>query len=158
MGLFGTTKQKHRYKPCGRGKRSGYDNGWNESKPTKPINKMPLYSYTADDGQTIEVQGNMLDRRPETIRRSGKAFHRNPAADHRGHHDTNGAGWPLTSSAVGVHPDQIQEAMASDKRDGVPVRYNRDGDVVFQDKAQRDRWMKAKGYFDRNGCTSPRNL
>jgi hypothetical protein len=118
---------------------------------------MPLYSFTSRDGETIEVEYPLHAKRPDRIRRKGKTFTRNIAADHNGFEDTCGKGWPIHSEALGVHPKQIQEAMAADRRDGVPTDYDRAGRPILRDAAHRRRFLRAKGFFDRSGFDSPRN-
>lgn len=61
------------------------------------------------------------------------------------------SGWPMKSKAAGVHRDQIPEAMASDKKLGVPIRYQSDGQAIFENPGQRYSWMKAHGMHDNNG-------
>lgn len=71
------------------------------------------------------------------------------------------AGWPLYSDAVGVHPDQIPEAMAEARKHGVPTDFTPDGKVVFTSPGHRRDYCKLYGYFDLNGGysdPSPRGI
>lgn len=60
-------------------------------------------------------------------------------------------GWPILSDAMGVHPSQIQEAMAFDARHGVPTEYTPDGRPILLDRWHRKRYAEAHGFYDRNG-------
>lgn len=59
--------------------------------------------------------------------------------------------WPMASEGLAVHPDQIPEAMARDKRHGVPTRYTRDGRPIFTDRGHRRDYLKLEASHDRNG-------
>lgn len=118
---------------------------------------MPVYSYQSGDGDVIE-EAFPLGTQPEAIRRKGKRFKRNPALDHRGFHDTCGAGYPIASEALGVHPIQIPEAVATARKLGVPTDYTKDGRPILRDREHRSRFLKAHGFHDRNDVRSPRNV
>lgn len=60
-------------------------------------------------------------------------------------------GWPMTSYAAGVYPDQINEARATDERLGVPCDFTPDGDRIFTDRAHRRNWLRAHNWVDRSG-------
>lgn len=61
-------------------------------------------------------------------------------------------GWkPLASEALAVHPDQIPEAIEDARRKGVPVEFDAaTGAPVFSCRTQRNAYLKAYGYFDRD--------
>lgn len=61
------------------------------------------------------------------------------------------AAWPILSDAVGIHPDQVDEAREECKRLGVPTDFKDDGRVVFTSRAHRKEYLRAHGYYDRNG-------
>lgn len=57
-------------------------------------------------------------------------------------------GWPMSSQACGVHPDQVQEANARNKRHGVPVTYcPTTGNAIIPDAGARKKLLKLEGYF-----------
>jgi len=56
----------------------------------------------------------------------------------------------LISTSLGVHPDQIPEAMQDAKDKGVPVNFTPSGDVVFDSYQHRDKYAKAYGYVSRS--------
>lgn len=63
-------------------------------------------------------------------------------------------GWPLVSNAAGVHPKQIGEAMALDKKLGVgDTEYTPAGDVKFSSRDHRRRWLHAHDMIDRSSFT-----
>ena len=118
---------------------------------------MPIYTYSSDAGEVIEIESPLSAKRPETITRHGKTFRRDIAADHSGVRRSMLTGWPRVSSALGVHPKQIKEAMAADKKAGVPIDYAANGDAVFSCPEQQYRYMRAMGFVDRNGVRSGKN-
>ena len=64
----------------------------------------------------------------------------------------NCANWPMKSDAAGVHPDQIRDARKESTRFGVPTDFDKKtGQAIFNNRSHRARYLKAKGYFDRNG-------
>ena len=63
------------------------------------------------------------------------------------------AGWPMKSEALAVHPTQIKEAMARNKRNGITgVSYcEKTGRAIIADRAARRALCKLEGVFDRAG-------
>lgn len=59
-------------------------------------------------------------------------------------------GWPMTSSAAGVYPYEIDEARAVDAQLGVPCDFTPDGDRIFTDRAHRRNWLRAHKWVDRS--------
>jgi hypothetical protein len=59
-------------------------------------------------------------------------------------------GWPLVSTAMGVHPDQIPEAQTRAKRHGINVTYGRDGNVTIPDAGERKKLMKLDRLIDKD--------
>lgn len=57
-------------------------------------------------------------------------------------------GWPLVSNAAAVHPRQVEEAKALDRKKGVPTEYTPAGQPVLRDRAHRKRYLKAHGLRD----------
>lgn len=114
---------------------------------------MPLYSFTAPDGDLLLLEYKIHDKRPEKIRRKTKTgktktFTRNVAADHLSFDHTYGRGWPIFSDSMGVHPSQIDQAKATDKQLGVPADYKPDGRIVFNNREHQHRWLRAHGYVN----------
>lgn len=62
-------------------------------------------------------------------------------------------GWmkPVVSDALAVHPDQIGEAMAHDKKVGISPEYLPDGRPVFKSEAQMRAAMESLKAH-RNNC------
>lgn len=79
---------------------------------------------------------------------------RDIAADHRTAPPKNRIkdvkNWPMVSTAAGVAPDQAKEAHAKSIRDGVPTRFTKGGDAVFESRSHRKRYLKTIGMIDRN--------
>lgn len=61
------------------------------------------------------------------------------------------SGWPILSEALAVHPSQVAEAQESARARGVPTQFLPDGRAVLRDRDHRRRYLKAYGFFDRNG-------
>ena len=64
--------------------------------------------------------------------------------------------WPMESYAAGVHPKQIPEMRAFDKKHEVETDYTPDGDPVFTGPKHRRKYCEAHGLYDRNaGLSDP---
>lgn len=60
--------------------------------------------------------------------------------------------WPMTSEALAVHPDQVAEANARNKRHGVNATYEPGtGMCLIPDRGERKRLLKLEGFKDRSG-------
>lgn len=60
--------------------------------------------------------------------------------------------WPMKSEAMAVHPDQIPEALARNKRHGISgVSYDRLGRAVLADRRARRDLMRLEGVHDNQG-------
>lgn len=59
--------------------------------------------------------------------------------------------WPMVSEALAVHPDQVGEANARNKKHGVAARYE-DGTGMCQipDRNDRAKLLKLEGYHDKS--------
>ena len=62
------------------------------------------------------------------------------------------SGWPLVSDALAVHPDQIEQATARNRRHGVNVTYEpASGRAVIPDRGERRRLLRLEGCHDNQG-------
>jgi hypothetical protein len=68
-----------------------------------------------------------------------------------GHLPACWAAGAMKSEAMAVHPDQVPEAMARDKRHGVPTEYTRDGRPIFTDRGHRKAYLRSYGVHDKRG-------
>jgi len=60
--------------------------------------------------------------------------------------------YPLKSDAMAVHPSQIPEAMARNKKHGLHVEYDPvDGRPILPDRAARRQLMAIEGVHDNQG-------
>jgi hypothetical protein len=59
-------------------------------------------------------------------------------------------GWPIESSAAGVHPDEVPDMKKIDAKHGVPTEYTKDGDPSFTGPEHRRKYMKVHKMHDRN--------
>jgi hypothetical protein len=68
-----------------------------------------------------------------------------------GHLPANWTAGATRSEAAAVHPDQVPEAMARDKKHGVPTEYDRAGRPIFTDRGHRKKYLRSYGYHDKRG-------
>lgn len=57
---------------------------------------------------------------------------------------------PIRSDALAVHPKQIKQVLARNKRHGLTIPYDREGRPVFTDPNQRKKLCKIEGVRDKN--------
>lgn len=62
-----------------------------------------------------------------------------------------GGHWPLVSDALGVHPDQVDEANLRNKKAGVAVEYNRKGQAVIPTRGERRKLLRLEQFHDKDG-------
>lgn len=110
---------------------------------------MPVYCYTnTKTGETIErvYPAAQMRRR---IRHQGRVYVLDMVAQHAGHKKISGHLWPKESWSVGVYPNEVEKALESDRKLGVPCRINPEtGGRIFESNAHRKKWMKAWGVRD----------
>lgn len=58
---------------------------------------------------------------------------------------------PNVSEALAVHPLQIPEAMEDARRRGVPVKFDKDGCILFESRRQKADYNRAYGYINHDG-------
>ena len=106
---------------------------------------MPLYDYEFDDGERVERFFDM-GTAPATITEDGRTARRAWGAQ------VQAARWStgLESVGMGVHPDQVPREREFDRKHGLSTEY-RGGNPVFRSRGERKRYMKARGFFDRDG-------
>ncbi len=61
------------------------------------------------------------------------------------------AGWPMRSTALAVHPEQVKEANERNSAAGVSAHYESDGTCVIESRSARRKLLKLEGFHDRNG-------
>lgn len=67
---------------------------------------------------------------------------------------------PQACEALGVQPDHVKFERQLDAEAGLNVNYTPDGRPVFTSRRERNAYIRAKGYYDRNagyGDVSPLN-
>jgi hypothetical protein len=64
------------------------------------------------------------------------------------------AGWPIHSDALGVLPEQRQEAYEESVRNGVPTQFDSKGCAILTDAQHAKKMRRSVGMFDRRGFTS----
>ena len=100
---------------------------------------------------TIKDDGYFIDGQKVTKRAFDKAFPPKPIRSG----DQLAIGWhkPVESDALAVHPRQIPEAMAHDKRHGLSIEYLPDGRPKLTSQQQKRDMMKSLGLHE-NNCYS----
>lgn len=58
---------------------------------------------------------------------------------------------PMESMALAVHPKQVEEANARNKRHGVGVEYRPDGMAMLTSREGRRKLNRLEGFHDNNG-------
>lgn len=58
---------------------------------------------------------------------------------------------PIVSDALGVHPEQVEEATADAKAKGVPTEFLPDGRPLLVSRQHRKEYLRAYGFHDRAG-------
>lgn len=66
------------------------------------------------------------------------------------------AGWPRESDAMGVNPNQVDEAHQQSVLLGVPTDFEKNGSAIIRDKSHHDKLSKALGLVDRSPVISRR--
>lgn len=117
---------------------------------------MTIYSYIcgACGSQQEIARGMNDDELPVLCVKDGFVMSRDFQADF-GKRKPCG-NWPMESYAAGVHPKQISEMRAFDKKHEVPTDYTSEGDPVFRGPRHRRKYCEVHGLFDRNaGLSDP---
>jgi hypothetical protein len=58
--------------------------------------------------------------------------------------------WPQTMEALAVDPSQVAEANERNRRAGVNVTYNGEGQAVIPDRNERRKLIRLEGKFDKD--------
>lgn len=60
--------------------------------------------------------------------------------------------FPMTSSAAGVYPGQIDEAIRKSREPGmVPIEFDGEGDAIFSSRKHRKDYCESVGLYDKDG-------
>lgn len=113
---------------------------------------MPIYCYRCQSTNEVIEEVYPSSKIPRRIHREGKAYVRDIAAEHgEGQHRPIGY---YESNAMGVHPDQIPEAMADARSKGVKIDFTPDGTAYWKGvdaRQRRKEYCRAYGFHDRDG-------
>lgn len=114
---------------------------------------MPTYTYKLPNGQQVDrvmsiAEMQATEQKDETgkkyIEIDGEKAIRTYSA-----RTVLPGNWPIESQACGVNPSQVAEAIAADRANGVPTRYNPvSGNPIFESPGHRRRWMKSQRMHD----------
>ena len=125
---------------------------------------MPMYEFKTENGEIVSMYMRFEEFDRKVKNGVIKLADGRKATSYFSPHSlisTVPGNYPMVSTAAGVHPDQIQEHMEHLRKLGCgQVNHTKDGDVIFEDAAQRKKVCEALGLFDRNAGYSdpkPRN-
>lgn len=111
---------------------------------------MAIYCYKTRHGQLAEEEFPIGTAPPSiqilTPHGMEEAF-RDYQAEQGGIRGERGL-WPKTSDAVGVLPQQREEAMRESKEVGVPTVFNDAGQAVFRSRRHLNQYLRATGRRD----------
>jgi hypothetical protein len=112
------------------------------------------YKYDKKTGQLIEttpekdrIDAEQQERDAAEIRAALRPLRRSRTS----------AGYPYASETMGVDPELVGECREIDRKHGVPTDYTKDGRPIMESRSHFLRYMRAHGFYERNGNTSPRN-
>lgn len=101
---------------------------------------MPIYSYTSDDGVTIERFYHSPHDHPQEIVEDGVTYRRDIAADFSGGYTIGGE---LESMSMGYPLHQVPEMVEYFARQGVDAKFNPNtGARIFANRRERGKAMK----------------
>lgn len=110
---------------------------------------MPVVSgrvvYASDGSETCYIGDQIVSREEFDARFPPKPL----GVPLQGH---TSACWPMRSEALAVHPDQVAEGNARNKKAGVGARYEAGtGICVIPDRGDRKKLLKVEGLHDNHG-------
>lgn len=116
---------------------------------------MPTYCYRdIETGEIHEVAMSMRDRESfETdgvAEIDGRKVERCFQAEFGRQHHADGL-WPIQSNALGVHPDQVDEAKEYYAQHNVPTDFTADGQCILRDRGHRKEVLRLTGMHDNDG-------
>ena len=105
---------------------------------------MPLYKYACDCGIVIEDLRTIKNRNDRTVCDCGKIMYRDFTMK-----KTNApADCPRVSTALGVHPSQIESGEAERVHPGAVFNHN--GDMILKNRAEQKQRLRERNWIDRN--------
>ncbi len=110
---------------------------------------MPFYCFTTPSGKTVERRFSMADV-PASVEVDGERALRDYRAEWAGRRDP-GDLWPIYSDGLGVHPSQVKQVEAESKAAGIPTHFTKDGRAVLESRSHRRRYLRYRGFIDRDG-------
>ena len=115
---------------------------------------MPTYVFEKTDGQAVELVMSFSELERRQYTREGGQFIKldDDVEAKRMYVPCGGMAssiWPRRSLAAGVAPEQVREAMESDRESGVPTEYDRrTGDAIYTSMAHQRAHLKLHGLRD----------
>jgi hypothetical protein len=119
---------------------------------------MPMYEFTKDSGEVVPMMLSFADF-DKRVKNGKITLDDGEIASYSwDQHKLNSSypsTYPMVSYSCGVHPAQVREHTEHLRAMGCGfVEHTKNGDVVFNDKAQRKKVCEALGMFDRNAGPS----
>lgn len=119
---------------------------------------MPIYEFKSEDGEIIERFFSFKEK-PSSIKIDGKEYVAQIGTiigcvvkKPKGFGGKPCSTWPRESAAMGVSETQVKDAMAEDRRKGVPTDYTKDGNPILTSPGHEKAYMKAHGFHHRGGA------
>ena len=118
---------------------------------------MPTYCFVnTDTGERVEhiwtVQQMESKTQGFTYKDETGAVWERDLAMEQGVGSSYSGNWPMKSDACGVHPKDAVDASKKASQMGVPTSFDsKTGQAIFESRSHRARYMKARGFHDRNG-------
>lgn len=109
---------------------------------------MPTYCYETVDGEMVERFFHRADKRPAAITlEDGRRARRSLVAEHAKGRPVRHGKWPRKCTAMGVHPNQVDEAM---RRDPEAKFDRKTGECIFDNPQHERRVLKNAGFVNMN--------
>ena len=121
---------------------------------------MPFYIFTHQEtGEEQHVRMTVAEMIEKTnsddmsLEIDGVVWDRCITCEHGGQRRSKSgkAGWPMTSEAMGTHPDNVKLSIDHFEKQGVRVEYDKTGAMVFDNAAHRRKVLRAANYTDKAG-------
>lgn len=118
---------------------------------------MPTYCFgNKETGEVLEVVWSISQMEAKTngttyTDENGAVWERDFGSE-QGSGSSYSQNWPMKSDACGVHPSDVDKAGRASAQMGVPTRFDSNtGQAIFENRNHRAKYMKARGFHDRNG-------
>ena len=113
---------------------------------------MATFSYTSEDGKVTVDRDYPMGQAPSSFLEGDAIFFRDFSRARVGALAGGTAGWPMNSTSLGCHPNQIEQFTKESREAGIPTDFTPKGDAILSDPSHRARYMKFRGGVDTTGA------